>query len=53
MFSTCKKSALMTSIIFSPQLGHVEPIASNKMTTVISDNFRFPWDFGTSFWAIL
>ena len=33
----------MTSTIFNPQLGHVGPVALDKMTTVISDNFCSPW----------
>ena len=33
----------MTSTIFSPQHGHVGPVAPDKMTTVISDHFCSPW----------
>ena len=29
----------MTTIIFSPQPSHVRPVALDKTTTVISDNF--------------
>lgn len=43
MFNKGKKNALMTSSIFSPQLGQVGPSAPDKMTKFLSNNYCFRW----------